>query len=120
MKEEFFCEPNDNSNKEKAKDENFLFQNDRRELFAQRQAFLEEMKALKFRESENQRNIELRERFGEQKDLSIEFDDFRFCRSLFSENERLKRLEDEIRKREAAVTHTELRIAEEVQLQLKK
>ena len=37
-------------------------QNERRELYGQRQTFLEELKAMKVRETENQRNLEIRER----------------------------------------------------------
>ena len=37
-------------------------QNERRELFLQRQAFLEELKTMKLRETENQRSLDLRER----------------------------------------------------------
>ncbi len=39
-----------------------FYQNERRELYAQRQTFLEELKTMKLRETENQRNMELRER----------------------------------------------------------
>ncbi|CAM4760077.1 unnamed protein product, partial [Rotaria magnacalcarata] len=37
-------------------------ENERRDLYAQRQSFLEELKTMKMRETENQRNLELRER----------------------------------------------------------
>ncbi|CAF4408491.1 unnamed protein product, partial [Adineta steineri] len=37
-------------------------ENEKRELYAQRQVFLEELRAMKLRETENQRNLELRER----------------------------------------------------------
>ncbi|CAF5012068.1 unnamed protein product, partial [Rotaria sp. Silwood1] len=37
-------------------------ENERRELYGQRQTFLEELKTMKIRETENQRNLELRER----------------------------------------------------------
>ncbi|CAF4298955.1 unnamed protein product, partial [Adineta steineri] len=56
-------------------------ENEKRELYAQRQAFLDELKAMKLRETENQRNLELRER------------------SLTLEADRVKRLDDDIRKR---------------------
>lgn len=42
------------------------FQNERRELFSQRQTFLEELKTMKLRETEMQRNLELRERFDDK------------------------------------------------------
>ncbi|CAF1431566.1 unnamed protein product [Rotaria sp. Silwood1] len=77
-------------------------ENERRELYGQRQTFLEELKTMKIRETENQRNLELRER------------------SLTLETDRLKRLEDDIRKREVTLSNTELHVDEQVQMKLNK
>ncbi|UJR13726.1 hypothetical protein I4U23_000737 [Adineta vaga] len=77
-------------------------ENERRELYAQRQTFLEELKAMKIRETENQRNLEIRER------------------SLVLEADRVKRLEDDIRKREVTLSNTELHVDQQVQMKLNK
>ncbi|CAF2581569.1 unnamed protein product [Rotaria sp. Silwood2] len=77
-------------------------ENERRELYAQRQTFLEELKTMKMRETENQRNLELRER------------------SLTLETDRVKRLEDDIRKREVTLSNTELHVDQQVQMKLNK
>ncbi|CAF1202029.1 unnamed protein product [Rotaria sordida] len=77
-------------------------ENERRELYAQRQTFLEELKTMKIRETENQRNLELRER------------------SLTLETDRLKRLEDDIRKREVTLSNTEIHVDQQVQMKLNK
>ncbi|CAF0952557.1 unnamed protein product [Adineta ricciae] len=77
-------------------------ENERRELYGQRQTFLEELKAMKVRETENQRNLEIRER------------------SLALEADRVKRLEDDIRKREVGLTNTELHVDQQVQMKLNK
>ncbi|CAF1014534.1 unnamed protein product [Adineta ricciae] len=77
-------------------------ENERRELYGQRQTFLEELKAMKMRETENQRNLEIRER------------------SLTLEADRVKRLEDDIRKREVGLANTELHVDQQVQMKLNK
>ncbi|CAF1289966.1 unnamed protein product [Adineta steineri] len=77
-------------------------ENEKRELYAQRQAFLDELKAMKLRETENQRNLELRER------------------SLTLEADRVKRLDDDIRKREVVLSNTEVHVDQQVQMKLNK
>ncbi|CAM4891276.1 unnamed protein product [Rotaria socialis] len=77
-------------------------ENERRDLYVQRQSFLEELKTMKMRETENQRNLELRER------------------SLTLEVDRVKRLEDDIRKREVTLSNTELHVDQQVQMKLNK
>ena len=72
---------------------------------------------MKLRETENQRNLELRERYCSGEDTSWMND---LCRTLTLETDRLKRLDDDMRKREVILSSTEVHIDQQVQMKLSK
>ncbi|CAF0780124.1 unnamed protein product, partial [Didymodactylos carnosus] len=75
---------------------------EKRDLYVQRQTFLDELKSMKLRETEFQRDLELRER------------------AITLEADRIKRLEADMSKRESILKNTEIFIDQQVQTKLSK
>ncbi|CAF0920344.1 unnamed protein product [Didymodactylos carnosus] len=86
-------------------------ENEKRDLYGQRQTFLDELKSMKLRETDFQRDLQLRER---------QVTCYNMIPAITLEADRIKRLETDMSKRELTLQNTELYIDQQVQAKLSK